>query len=213
MSRSRNVPRRAAREVDYVRWQNRATRFYLAARHLWFKELYSAAAFSGQHAIEVLLKATLVYHDRSFQPEAANHNWPKMIRMLGNKGARGKHLTLPEYFYADGRFQAVSRYPRDRDGLAIPNSFLADLDRGFAELVALVPFQFNAELIHLLEQPSSAHARILSRGNRQMRAIRKSLRGWVRPREKRARRAGAWRRRLSREISVDDAAEAIAGLL
>lgn len=199
MSRSRKAPRRTAREIDYVRWQNRATRFYLAARHLWFKELYSAAVFSGQHAIEALLKATLVYHDRSFQPEDANHNWPKMIRMLGNKGARGKRLTLPEYFYADGRFQAVSRYPRDGDGLAIPSSFLADLDGGFAELVALVPFQFNTELIHLLEQPSSAHARILSHGNRQMRSLRKSLRGWVRPTGKRPRTAaGAWRTRDQR---------------
>lgn len=173
---------RVPRETEYIVWQNRALRFYLAARLLWLHELYAAAAFCGQQTIELLLKGTLVYHDGTFRPKDAGHSWAKMLRTLGNKVPSGRSVEVPAYFYAGQRYQSTSRYPRQGTGLLVPTYFLADLDAAFARLVSLVPFQFNSELVQLLEKPRSTHARLLSRGNQQMTALRRAVRGWVRRR-------------------------------
>jgi HEPN domain-containing protein len=56
------------REVDYIVWQNRSVRFYLGARLCYLSGLVAPAAFCAQQALEALLKATLKYWDRSFEP-------------------------------------------------------------------------------------------------------------------------------------------------
>lgn len=72
-------------EVEYVRWQNRATRFYVGARLLYSNDMFAPAAYCASQAIELLLKATLVFWDRSFNPEAAGHAMAKLVRSVRNK--------------------------------------------------------------------------------------------------------------------------------
>ncbi|HLG43661.1 MAG TPA: HEPN domain-containing protein, partial [Nitrospirales bacterium] len=135
------------RESDYIRWQNRAFRFYLASRVLAHNGLPGPMAFCAQQAIELLLKATLVYWDRSFQPTVAGHKFRTMIRTVGNKVPNGKGVLIPAYFFEDQRFLRVTRYPSPGRGVPIPHTLIVDLDRAFADFVALVPFQFNSDLI------------------------------------------------------------------
>src|SRR5437899_2279930 len=90
--------------IQYVIWQNRATRFYLGARALYFIRQYAPASYCAVIGLELLLKATLVYHDRSFSPTQARHNGSKLLRMLGNKVPGGRGLALPAYFFTDDRF-------------------------------------------------------------------------------------------------------------
>ena len=158
-------------ERDYIIWQNRGFRFYLAARLCYRNGLHAAAAYCGQQALEALLKATLVYWDRKFSPEAARHCFSKLLRRLKKKvpGATGQEV--PQYFYWEDRFQLTSRYPTKAGSILVPASFLADLDTAFFELAVLVPFQFNSELKHLLSAPDSPKRRILTRENRCSRKL------------------------------------------
>lgn len=137
-------------EKSYVIWQNRAYRFYLASRILVEKEQYAPAAFCSIQALESLMKATLVYWDKSFKPEAVNHRIACMIRTIRNKAEKGGKFSCPEYFYRDKRFQSVTRYPANGKGVLVPSTFLNDLDEVFSELITLVPFHFNTKLIHAL---------------------------------------------------------------
>ena len=66
----------ADNEIDYVRWQNRACRFYLGARLLHRSEFQAPAAYSAAIAFELLLKATLIYWDQSFDPLDVVMAWP-----------------------------------------------------------------------------------------------------------------------------------------
>ncbi len=158
-------------ERDYIRWQNRSLRFYLGARLCYLNDLYSAAAFCSQQALESLVKGTLVYWDRSFDPRVANHKFAKMLRTLRNKVRKATGTEVPEYFYAEGRYQSTSRYPTEAAGIGIPSTFLDDLDAAFYDLVKLVPFQYNSELIHLLEAKDSRDRRVLTRRNRRSRRL------------------------------------------
>ena len=133
-------------EVEYVRWQNRATRFYMAARLLHSNEMFAPAAYCASQAIELLLKATLVFWDKSFNPEAAGHAMAKLLRSVRNKAPNAKQVQVPEYLNFEKRYQSVSRYPSGSKGIGIPASFMSDLDAAFASLLSLVPFQFNTEL-------------------------------------------------------------------
>lgn len=159
-------------ERDYVTWQNRAFRFYLGARLCYFNDLYAPAVFCGQQALESLLKGTLVYWDRSFSPEAAGHSFRKMFNIFKNKEDR-ELPTIPEYFYAQGRYQSTSRYPSG--GFVVPATFLQDLDTAFYELVIAVPFQFNTELKRMLRSRDSANRRVLSRRNTIVRRLQRAL--------------------------------------
>ena len=162
--------------VDYVIWQNRAFRFYLAARVLRAARIYAPAALCANLALELLLKATLIYHDRSFKPEVANHRVAGMLRTIGNKVRPKPRISIPEYFYADKRYQSVSRYPQQALGLLLPASFLVDLDRSFRELLLLVPFQHNTELRrHLASSDRKARLQ-LTRGNGEIAVLRRFLR-------------------------------------
>jgi len=118
-------------ERKYIIWQNKAFRFYLAARLLYQNDLYSPAAFCAVQAIESLLKATLVYWDKNFVPEAAGHKIASMIRSIKNKVKGGKNFYCPEYFYKEKRFQVITRYPATGKGVLVPESFLRDLDKVF----------------------------------------------------------------------------------
>lgn len=162
-------------EVRYIVWQNRAFRFYLAARLLQSRELFSPAAYCGIASIELLLKATLIYWDRSFIPESAGHAIAKLARMARNKVPNAKQFDVPTYFYHEKRFQSVTRYPSGTNGVMIPGSFLDDLDLLFASLVLLVPFQFNSEMARALGGRPKASLAMLRRANAKMRALRKHV--------------------------------------
>lgn len=169
-------------EYDYIRWQNRAFHFYLASRLLYFNEHVGPVAFCAQQALELMLKATLVYWDKSFQPEVAGHKFAKMQRILNNKARCPEKVEMPAYFYFDHRYQSVSRYPSGGKGVLMPNTFIDDLDQSFCDLLVLVPFQFNSELVNTLSSTSARHRRklkTLQRKNKQMREIRKYLVRWL----------------------------------
>lgn len=129
------------REIDYVAWQNRATRFYLAARLVHRNGFLMPAAYSAAITIEMLLKATLIYWDCSFDPMAAGHGMAKLVRMVKNKAKNASAFGVPAYFYEDQRFLTVSRYPTLGKGVYFPETLVADLDKVFASLVLLVPAQ------------------------------------------------------------------------
>ena len=165
----------AAHEVDYVRWQNRAFRFFVGARLLATNQLYAPAVYSAAIAVELLLKATLIYWDRTFDPLDAGHGIAKLTRMVRNKARDATHVQVPEYFYFEQRYLTVARYPSNGKGFLVPPSLLEDLDRVFAELVVLVPFQHNTELKRALAGKDPKSLSALRRGNRQMRKLRQAL--------------------------------------
>jgi HEPN domain-containing protein len=162
-------------EVNYVIWQNRAVRFYLAARLLHRYGLAAPAAFSATQALEVLLKATLVYWDKSFQPEAAGHAIAKLTRTVRNKVRGAKEFDVPRYFFHEQRYHAVTRYPSGGKGLLLPASFLQDLDTAFATLVGFVPFQHNTELKRALAGRDAKTLAIIRHRNAAVRGLRKVL--------------------------------------
>jgi len=159
----------------YIIWQNRAFQFYLAARLLYKNEQYSPAAFCSIQALESLMKGTLVYWDKSFNPKAANHSIASMLRTIKNKVKNYNAFVCPTYFYEDQRFQLVTRYPANGKGVLIPGSFLNDLDTAFSNLIMLVPFQFNSRLKHALSGKKKTDLNILRHKNNQVRALRKYL--------------------------------------
>ena len=55
-------------------------------------------------ALELVLKATVLFFDRSFVPEDAKHEIPKLLQILGNKGPRGSAIDVPNYFYFEKRY-------------------------------------------------------------------------------------------------------------
>lgn len=162
-------------DIDYVVWQNRAFRFYLGARLLQRYGLLAPAAYAATQSLELLLKGTLVFWDRSFQPVAVGHAIAKLVRTLRNKVPRAKGFDVPRYFFHEQRYQNVSRYPSGSRGVLIPASFIGDLDAAFANLVALVPFQHNTELKRALAGRDTKALTVLRLRNNEMRRIRKVL--------------------------------------
>lgn len=163
------------READYVVWQNRAFRFFLGARALIQQELEAPAAYSASIALELLLKATLIYWDQTFDPLEAGHGMAKLERMVRNKAKNSKHVHIPKYFCFERRYLNVSRYPSNGKGIFVPECFLEDLDRIFFELVILVPFQHNTELKQALAGDNRKNMLALRKGNLQMRKLRRAL--------------------------------------
>jgi HEPN domain-containing protein len=165
----------AQHERSYVEWQNRSTRFYLAARHLYNAELFAPAAYCAAMSIELMLKATLIYWDRKFKPEAASHGMAKLARMVGNRVNAAKGFKVPEYFYFEKRFLSVSRYPTNGKGVVVPSTLLGDLDSLITFLVPLVPFQHNTELKRVLRGRDRSALNILRRKNSSIRSLRRAL--------------------------------------
>ena len=165
------------REIDYIRWQNRALQFYLAARSSHATKLWAPAAYSSAMAIELILKATLIYWDKSFDPLASGHRISKMLRTVGNKAKLVSAPRVPDYFFVGSRYLSVSRYPNEKRGIGIPGTFLIDLDQAFTDLLLLVPFQFNSELKRMLSGKDRSGLLILRKVNSQMRRLRSELSG------------------------------------
>lgn len=151
---------------DYVIWQNRAVRFYLAARLLALNQLWSASAFCAQQALEDLVKATLIFHDKSFDPNRAGHRFAKMLRTIENKVPNSQSVDVHQYFYHHNRFRLVTRYPVGEEMVGIPSSYLDDLDKTVVDLLVLVDFQFNTELKSILR--GGKHSEVLGRDNKQL---------------------------------------------
>jgi HEPN domain-containing protein len=169
-------------EYDYISWQNHAFHFYLGSRLLCFNGHIGPATFCAQQAIESMLKATLIYWDKSFEPEAAGHKFAKMLRTLRNKVKGSEEVQISSYFYWDQRYQTRSRYPSKGKGVLMPSTFLDDLDQCFYNLLILVPFQFNSELVNTLSSDSAKHKKKLNtlrRSNKQVRRLRKYLSNWL----------------------------------
>lgn len=160
------------RELQYIMWQNRSVPFYIAARLLYIHEQFRAAAFCSNQALESLVKGTLIYWDTSFNPEDANHKMAGMLKSVRNKVPGGSAFEIPSYFYKDKRYQSVSRYPSNGIGLEIPATFLEDIDTVFLNLICLVPFQFNSQLVHILRGDRSKDLSILGRRNKTIRKLR-----------------------------------------
>ncbi len=159
-------------EINYIIWQNRAFRFYLGARLLSLNEQHSPSAFCSLQAIESLMKGTLVYWDKSFNPESNGHKMTGMVKAIKNKVKHGNDFQCPEYFYKDNRFQSVTRYPAKGKGVGIPATLLQDLDHVFYNLVKLVPFQFNSELKGALTGKNKKNLNILRKNNSHIKDLR-----------------------------------------
>lgn len=165
----------SAHELDYVRWQNRAFRFFIGARVLLQHQLHAPAVYSAAISVELMLKATLIYWDRGFDPLDAGHGIAKLARMVRNKAKNAKHIQIPEYFYFEQRYLTVARYPSNGKGFFVPTCLLEDLDRIFTDLVVLVPFQHNTELKRALDGRNQKDLLALRKGNIQMRKLRRTL--------------------------------------
>ena len=111
------------KERQYIIWQNRSVRFYVAA-----KDSCTYTSNSVQRHFVVLIrplnhwsKGTLVYWDTSFKPEKANHRMEAMLNTVRNKVQDGSTFEIPSYFYTEKRYQSVSRYPSNGKGLGFPH--------------------------------------------------------------------------------------------
>ncbi len=81
-------------EVEYIIWQNRAFRFYLAARVLFQKELFGPAGFCTFQALENLLKATAIYHIANFNPKKFGHDCEALQSELKAKLPSATNLDI-----------------------------------------------------------------------------------------------------------------------
>jgi HEPN domain-containing protein len=164
-----------AHEITYIVWQNRATRFYLAARALYDRELYAPSAYCAHQATELIMKATLIYWDRSFRPLDVGHNLKKMVRMIRNKVRGARQFTIPAYLSHEKRFLRVTRYPTNGQGVFVPGHMIPDLDQLVVDLVCLVPFQFNSELRGAATGKDRRALLLLRKGNAELRRLRRHL--------------------------------------
>jgi HEPN domain-containing protein len=164
------------KKLNYIRWQNRAFRFYIGARLLYLNEQDAPAAYCANQALELLLKATLVYWDRSFNPVNTGHKIAKMLRTISNKVPDGNSFSCPEYLWTDEKYLSTTRYPSQSGrGFGVPGSFLEDIDKIFNDLVLMTPFQWNSNLKQALQGRNKKNLSILRRQNTYMRSLRKNL--------------------------------------
>ena len=168
----------ADKQTEYIAWQNHAYRFYIGARLLYLNQVLSPAAFSAQQALELILKATLLYWDRGFNPRSVGHRATSLLRATRNKVPTARSLTIEPYFFAGQRYLSQSRYPQG--GILIPGQFLDDLDEAFYSTLSLVPFQFNSQLVNTLRRETKPELLILRRRNKRIRSLRRFLTPWVR---------------------------------
>lgn len=164
------------RDLDYIRWQNRAFWFYVAARACFHKGIYAPAVFLSQQCVEQLLKATLIWCDPLFKPKKhGGHKLSKMAEMIQEKIPNQGEFTVPEYL-SDGKYQSLSRYPAPRGkGFGIPGTLVPDVDRLFVDLVEMVPFQFDSELFRTLAKREEGYENYyveLERDNSEMERLR-----------------------------------------
>ncbi len=139
------------RASEYVRWQNRATNFYCAARILRIEEIVAPAAFCAFQAIENILKATISFYKGAEEAEKFKHRLKAMQRFINNqivpKAPHSRPIDIPDFFVNENRFQSMSRYPKRGRGTTIELFELRELDRVFYQNVLLVPHTFKTELV------------------------------------------------------------------
>jgi HEPN domain-containing protein len=159
-------------KVEPTKWHERAFNFYLAARLLAANGLLGPAAFSARQAVELLLKAALVYWDTSFDPIGAGHAVQKMVRSVRNKVPNGRTVEVPDYLWADKRYLSVTRYPTHGKGVGIPNSLVDDLDALFRDLTLLLPLPRNCGLATALIGKHPGNLRMLTDGGHDVGRLR-----------------------------------------
>ncbi len=175
----------AKHKIEYVRWQNRSVSFYIAARLLYLQGIFSPASYCAATTLELLMKATLKYQDPAFAPRQPGHNLQKLVEMVNGASLQSAKIEVPSYFSNESHFNMTSRYPHETlVGYMIPGSFLADLDRLFADFLLLVDYQHNTELVSILANLNGRERKrlvALRRDNQQMRRLRKGLYRWTPP--------------------------------
>lgn len=91
------------------------------------------------------MKATLIWWQPSFDPKNdGGHNLRKMSEIIRENVPDQNDFTVPEYIC---KYQSLSRYPDER-GFVYPR--LEDVDKLFAALIEMVPFQCGSELFWTL---------------------------------------------------------------
>jgi len=164
-------------QIDYIMWQNRAVRFYLAARLLFKKEIYGPAGFCAFQSLENLLKATAIYHIDKFSPKAVLHDCDKILAMIKKNVPASADIEIEEKLISQ-TYQELTRYPMPGKGVGFSYSMVHDLDQAFADILQLVPFQYNSELLNIIRRKDPS-LRILSLDNKQIKKIRKCLDQWL----------------------------------
>ncbi len=172
-------------QLEYVRWQNRSVDFYVGARALYLQGMGKPAVYCAATALEVLMKATLKYDNLSFNPYGPGHDLQKLADLVNGATTPSQKITIQNYFSNKGDFHTQSRYPhKERGGFLVPGSFLDDLDLLFANLLFLVDFHHNTELVRILANINGRHRvqlNALRKRNRQMPSLRKGLYRWTPP--------------------------------
>lgn len=149
----------------YSRWEARGMRFYQAARLAWFHELYSPFAFCAEQALEDLLCGALAFH-RSEDDWRAVAPDPRALAAHLQQ-VLGVPVMIPGRFFAEARFQVLSRQPRPIRGVPIFPRMLDELDRAVTDLLELVPEHRVGETARLFLDPHSPPVKLLSRENAQ----------------------------------------------
>ena len=99
--------------------------------------------------------------------------------MIREKVPSQNNFTVPEYLY-DGKYQSLSRYPAPNSkGYLVSPTLISEVDYLFADLVEMVPVQFNSELIYTLriKKRYENWYVALEQNNEQMDRLRKHVLG------------------------------------
>lgn len=168
----------AVNEMNYILWQDRATDFYVAGRSLIQDEIYRPACFCVFQTVETMLKSTLFYWERNFNPRPYGHNIPKLIRTTKNKVKGAHRLYIPAIFYYEQRYQLFTRYPDSQHrGISILRNFLDIFDETFFDILSLTPFQPPHTKLHkiLSGRDEKKVCDIIARDNKKASEIKKIL--------------------------------------
>ena len=145
------------RTEEYIRWQNRAFRFYVAARCCYRKTFYAPASFLCYQSVELLQKATLLWYDPSFNPKRSNHKLKSMEEKIRQQVPGQNCFKLPAYLF-NKLYQETSRYPHPSGkGFSLPENFMCELDAAFTNLIEMVDTGFSnlSELHRTLQNPQT----------------------------------------------------------
>lgn len=169
------------RTTKYIRWQNRAFRFYVAARCCYRKSFYAPASFLCFQSVELLQKATLLWYDPSFEPKRASHDLESMEETIRKQVPGQNCFKLPAYLF-DKSYQETSRYPLPSgEGICLPEDFISKLDTAFTNLIEMVDIGFSnqSELHRTLQNPQiyPQNFEELQRNNQELERLRKHVVG------------------------------------
>lgn len=163
------------KEQDYIDWQNRSLRFYLAARLLFFHDQIGPSLINAQHCLALLLRATLLYWDESFVPESTLLEIAGMIRMVRRQVPGAEAFDVPPYFCTAKLFDSMGQQGGQNPEDMFKNIFLSHLDGVYYKLLTFVPYQQGSNLKKALSGALKKDLTILRRSNAQMKSLRKYL--------------------------------------